>query len=834
MMKKHFLPKTESPACIYVPLAIWCLLYAAVIIIFVCSLFRTQDIHIDSNLADILPPSHALKNVASADAAFSSKNARSIVIFSAHRDFSAAKAAMEKLYNECKHESFFESIMLYADASAAAQISDFLFEWRYNLIDDETAARLERGEADKIAQEALAAVFGGFAFSDFSHLEEDPFLLTDKNMRIFLNAALMSGAGLFVKDGVLAANHEGIWYVMLRGVLSEKSTSVANKQSAVKYIYKSCAEIQENAAREAAYNNGTAETNDAFFAPEFFYTGIPFHSYESSSSAQKEISIISSIAMVLVICIFLCVFRSLFPAFVSAFAVLLSCVFACVSALLIFRKIHLLTFVFGTTLIGTCLDYSIHFFAYRKDFSVLKNGGSIRSHIFRGIGISFLSTEICCAALALAPFPLLKQVAVFLAAGLLCAFSCVVCVYPCFENRAVPKRKYFPEKFFRLPLSFVLRKNIFFAGIKKTVRRFRLSPRMTAALPAAAALIVLLCCKNSVRIENNIRNLYKMPEHLLRSERTASEIFQTKTSGWYFLIEGISPNDVLLREEQLCRRIAEELPETDARNYAAVSRFIPSEQKQRRSYAAAQQLLPATLKQYEALGFSAAEEKELRRGFESAAGKFCPPPNSSRTNFPDVIAAAVDNLWIGQCGELYYSCVMPFSSENEDVLRSIAETEEHVYFVNKSKDINKELDSLTAAMLKLLALAFAVITAMLVYLYPLKTALSIAAAPLFAGLITAAVLAACGAAVGFFSATGFVLVFGLGLDYIIYNVEGRKSDAEKTTRSAVLLSYITTALSFGALSLTGFAPVHIFGLTVCVGLTAAFVFPLLLASQEKE
>ena len=86
--------------------------------------------------------------------------------------------------------------------------------------------------------------------------------------------------------------------------------------------------------------------------------------------------------------------------------------------------------------------------------------------------------------------------------------------------------------------------------------------------------------------------------------------------------------------------------------------------------------------------------------------------------------------------------------------------------------------------------------------------------------MTIAVLTTQHLSLGFFSVTGLVLTFGLGLDYIIYAIEGEKSGAA-LNNFAILISFATTVLSFGALALIDFAPVHTIGLTVAVGLTTA-------------
>jgi predicted exporter len=81
-----------------------------------------------------------------------------------------------------------------------------------------------------------------------------------------------------------------------------------------------------------------------------------------------------------------------------------------------------------------------------------------------------------------------------------------------------------------------------------------------------------------------------------------------------------------------------------------------------------------------------------------------------------------------------------------------------------------------------------------------------------------------GQKIEFFCVTGMILVFGLGLDYIIYKMENKESKAEAF---AIGVSFLTTAISFGALILSTFEPIHRLGLSIFPGLVAAFVCTIL-------
>jgi predicted exporter len=132
--------------------------------------------------------------------------------------------------------------------------------------------------------------------------------------------------------------------------------------------------------------------------------------------------------MVIILIIFISIFRSLLPVVLSMLAVFASLGMAVAAALLVFREMHIITFVFGTTLIGICVDYSIHFFVHWKGNGNLKDGFAIRAYISKSLIMAFISTEICFFAFLFAPFPILKQFAVFSMTGLLSAFLNSYCL----------------------------------------------------------------------------------------------------------------------------------------------------------------------------------------------------------------------------------------------------------------------------------------------------------------------------------------------------------------------------------------------------------------------
>jgi len=101
-------------------------------------------------------------------------------------------------------------------------------------------------------------------------------------------------------------------------------------------------------------------------------------------------------------------------------------------------------------------------------------------------------------------------------------------------------------------------------------------------------------------------------------------------------------------------------------------------------------------------------------------------------------------------------------------------------------------------------------------------------------LAVLAVLAVKEIPLGFLPISALILVFGLAIDFSIFIAGSKNSEERKLVRFALLLSFLTSTLSFGILTFSSFTPVNIFGFTVAVGLAAAFIFTMLLQGVADD
>ena len=770
--------------------SVWIAVHALIVLLFLMSAIFGKGISVDADLFHMLPSSTLHASMGKADEKLSDTTAKNIFVLAGHDNFEEAKKAAEEAYSKLKDDDNFASITLYADTAAIDEIENFTAPYRWNLLKNDTIESLENGAAGEMAESALASIYGSFTLTSLSHLEDDPFLLDERNTANYLLAIQEAGTKMSAKDGVLASNFEGKWYVMIRATLSDKGFAIASKDNGITAVYAACNPLEKDGVR-------------------FVYSGTPFHSHKSSNSAVQEVSIISAISISIVVIMLILVFRSPLPLFASVLSILISIGSALAATMTVFGQIHIMTLVLGTSLIGSCIDYSLHYFVNWKAHTLLKTTSEIRSHLVKGLFLSMLSTEICYSLLIFAPFAILKQMGVFSSIGILSSFLTVICMYPLFPLPKSEKRTISLLKYIN-PMGF---------------KKIRHASMIFSLVFIALTLLVIAVKHKNLRIENDMNKLYTMEGRVKDDTILCVKITGYSPEGW-FIVSGKDEEELLQNEEKICR----ELDKIPDQSYLAMSKFIPSLQHQERSIEAAKSLLPLAAEQFAMLGFGENEYVNFQKNIEKAMEKRM-IPSQVISSLPDSVKSISSMLWLGQIDGRYCSIVLPTRIIDEELYAKIAGQSDEIYYENKMKDLGLGLDSLTKLVAMLFCIAYLVIIIVLKFFYTWKQTLKIASLPLMCVLLIVAVFQILGNAVEFFSLTGIILVFGLGLDYIIYMIENlkREAGAEKTSEFeklepfAIALSFVTTAISFGALVFSTFVPVHTIGLTITLGLIAAFV-----------
>lgn len=487
------------------------------------------------------------------------------------------------------------------------------------------------------------------------------------------------------------------------------------------------------------------------------------HAYYAARSTMAEVNVLSAVSVVLVCALAFAAFRSfrVFAPMVAGFGVSFLAAVACL--VLFFERPHAAVLLFATSLIGLSIDYSYHFFfSYGAQ---KREAADIRKKMF----YSFATTEFCFLSLLFSSFALLRQIAVFSAAGIAASFAFVMLFYPAFLRGARLRKCAFSP---RVPRACAVGRAVF-TGV--------------FVLVAVAGLFMF-------RAKTDVSALYKPPSILLADDIAVSKAFgDAKTP--LAIIEGGSVAEIIEREE--------------AHSVRGISMFVPSARRQ----AECRELVERFYAKYADSFF----------GDIGAKVGFVPNVRSESLELGDLegtiawdaVSAMLFDKPDGKCAVVpFYGDPSGFSAA--DGMR--------IAFVPELLD--ETFGAFTAQTSRFLAFAIFA-TAVLFAVFFGRRALLLGLPILIAqGIAVFAITLACGG-VNVFCMLALYMMLGIGVDYCVFNIEGASPHA----RTAALFAFLTSFFGFGMLYFTSFAAVSALGGTLAAGLGIIYAVSLLLGHE---
>lgn len=495
---------------------------------------------------------------------------------------------------------------------------------------------------------------------------------------------------------------------------------------------------------------------------KIYLTGTPVHSYYASTKSAEEINLICILSSLFIIGLIYFYFRSLKPLLPIAVTIGAGIWAGFLVTSLIFPTVHILTFVFSTTLIGICVDYTLHFFvSHEKDTSC----DEVIKEIFKSLSVSLLTTASAFIVMLFSNFILLKQIAVFTVTGLATVYLFVILFYPLFctniYNPAHIKHFSIPEKFTK-PI-------LIAAGIIIAVGLFR------------------------IHFDDNIKNMYVPPKHLLNAEKLQSELIKSNEMMSIFVIEGKNLQELLEKEESITYELSKNNVE-----FQSLSKYLPSLKRQKSVQNLKKELYLKRLNDY-AVFLPSDKRREV---IDEA---LTPYPLNYNIKFE----ALKNNFLINE----NTSIVAAFGYEGGEINGSRV--------INFQKDISSQIKKCRIICLSLLLPIFAILYLLLAKIYDFKSAGKIVLPSILAGGVSLGLLGIFNQPVNLFHIIAVFLIIGFGLDYSVFRFGGAKKSAD-----AVLISCLTSVFSFTLLALTGFKLISSLGIILAIGLLFSYIFSL--------
>ena len=171
---------------------------------------------------------------------------------------------------------------------------------------------------------------------------------------------------------------------------------------------------------------------------EVLRLGAVFYAEAGARQAMSETSSIGLVSTVGTIVLVLLVFRALSPLWSSLLVIGVGVLTALSASLWAFGALHVGALLFGVSLIGVAVDYSLQYCAQIFAPDPADPDRRLR-RVFMGISLGTATSVIGYLTLVLAPFPGLHQIAAFSAVGLLAAWVTVVLWLPRLDRSRPPR-----------------------------------------------------------------------------------------------------------------------------------------------------------------------------------------------------------------------------------------------------------------------------------------------------------------------------------------------------------------------------------------------------------
>lgn len=538
---------------------------------------------------------------------------------------------------------------------------------------------------------------------------------------------------------------------------------------------------------------------------EVISSGMILHAAAASAQASGEISTIGLGSLLGIILLTWLTFRSVKPIALILLSIGIGCLGAFSICWFLFERVHLLTLVFGASLIGVAQDYGIYFLCNRLNADPKLDSTALLKRLMPGLSLTLLAAVIGYAGLALTPFPGLRQMALFSALGLIFAWLTVVFWFPTLIGGGT------------------LRSGVLVQAYGGTLARWPRLRMSKASLSFAAVFIVLVAIGCS-RLGSNddIRLLQNPPKHLINDQIKLSKLLDAPTAVQFFLVRGASAEIVLQREEMLKKRLDPLIAEHKITGYQAMSNWVPSEQTQNTRRTLLEEKLLNKGGPLEQLAADIGEDHDwavATRAHLLESGKLLTMDEFLQTPASEPWR----HLWLGQVNGVNASIVAlrGLSFADLALMQRTAEGLEGVQWVDKVSEISSVLGRYRHYMGWVVLGAYLVVFCLLFPRYRRNT-WRVLAPTAVASIATLALLGFVGQNVQLFHVLALMLLLGVGVDYGIFMQE-HPSRSNSTPWLAVGLSAANTILSFGLLGLSQTPALHAFGLTMLIGIALVWL-----------
>ncbi|MBC7982857.1 MAG: MMPL family transporter [Candidatus Obscuribacterales bacterium] len=774
------------PTAVRVRFIGWSVLMLAVLAIFAFNVL--PNLRIETDILALLPQTEADTEMSAALDTFAATLARKQIFLIAATDLDDAKKAAQAFATSLRASKAFARVDSELQGDAEQRFAIYIAARGYLLAPQDNAA-LRDGRVAGLEQQALRAAYTPTGLMQPIGLAQDPLALLNN----FLREQTTTLGNARLDGSMLVIERDEHWHVIVVAESDGSPFASAVHERVIPAI---------DQATHAARNATESQI-------KLLSSGTLQHAAAATQQSKAEIATFGSIELIAVVLLLWSIFGTLRPLAIASLTLGLAATAAFTVVHFLFGTVHLLAVVFGSSLIGGVIDYSIHFFADRFRKPLHWQPVEALHHVGGAILLGLTTTLIGYVVLALMPFPGLKQIAVFCAVGLVVGAGSVLCLYPVF---AQPGSKPPPP---------------FGARVGAAIDRLMANWRWTRlrVISVAITITIILLGLTRAQVQDDIRALQQSPPELLEQEKQVRDLLGTGVETRFFLVTGTSEQAVLDTEQRLGRELDRLVAQGALNAYQAVSRSLPSLTQQQENHQmlaervyAQDGLLDRVMR---ALGFPASAIESRREEFTRAAplapGAWLQSPASESSR----------HLWLGRIGTRHATVVTLGGINDVYALTTISLPDVRLIDrVTSTAAILKQYRRVISAML---AVIYVVAGAVLAIRFGWRDALRMLLPSATATALTLGLFGWFGVPINLFTLLALWLVLGLGIDYGIFLRHGQRGNDATGRQTAILsitLSACTTLLAFGLLAFSATPFIRSIGLTLLCAIMLSWLLVL--------
>lgn len=486
---------------------------------------------------------------------------------------------------------------------------------------------------------------------------------------------------------------------------------------------------------------------------------------------------------------------------VVLFAVSIGFLYAVLACFFIFPKVYILTLAFGTSLIGMSVDYCLYWLTASIDD--VKNPMERRRYLLPGMFLALITTALGYFLMAITPFPVLSQMAVFSIAGISSAWATVVLIFP-YINK----------------LRFSTNSALALATCIQP-KNYQISAPVQRAM-VIGMILVSIYGAFFFRVNDNIKSLASFDSVLIAQQIKISEILNIPSPSQFFIVSGATEDEVLFRAEQLTDNLDKLVTQGVITGYQSLSKFVPSITTQTiASNAYASQNKENASKQI---------AKEF--GMNSVWVQ-----NQKQIDKPLTVSDMRGTLFYERLAYLWFSSDVQPSKSTAVLLTGVNGVEavgelskladSAISWINKPQEISDVFARYRSLFSYVIALGY-LLTFVAIYLKYGKNAWRAVIPPILATCLTLAILTFAGETVTLMTVIAFALLLGIGTDYGIFLLQYPQ---DKRVLLSISIAALMTLISFGSLSLSAVPAIHSFGIALLFGVLLSWMLTLFFAKK---